>query len=50
MLGGAYAREYAADPYIGHSIGPVAGYGVSAQNQRVSLRGVKPESEFESGD
>ena len=28
MLSGAYAREYAADPYIGHSIGPVAGYGV----------------------
>ena len=28
VLSGAYAREYAADPYIGHSIGPVAGYGV----------------------
>ncbi len=28
VLSGAYGREYAADPYIGHSIGPVAGYGV----------------------
>ncbi|GBM19910.1 hypothetical protein AVEN_2854-1 [Araneus ventricosus] len=25
----SYGREY-ADPYLGHSIGPVAGYGVSA--------------------
>ena len=25
----SYGREYAADPYIGHSIGPVTGYGVS---------------------
>ena len=25
----SYGREYAADPYLGHSIGPVAGYGVS---------------------
>jgi hypothetical protein len=24
----SYGREY-ADPYLGHSIGPVAGYGVS---------------------
>ncbi|KAK3756397.1 hypothetical protein RRG08_034082 [Elysia crispata] len=24
-----YPREYAADPYIGHSIGPVAGYGAT---------------------
>ena len=23
-----YGREYPADPYLGHSIGPVAGYGV----------------------
>jgi hypothetical protein len=25
----SYGREY-ADPYLGHSIGPVAGYGVSS--------------------
>ena len=25
----SYGREYATDPYLGHSIGPVAGYGVS---------------------
>ena len=25
----SYGREYAAEPYLGHSIGPVAGYGVS---------------------
>jgi RNA binding protein fox-1 len=24
-----YGREYAADPYIGHTIGPVAGYGAA---------------------
>lgn len=24
-----YGREYAADPYLGHSIGPVAGYGAT---------------------
>lgn len=26
----SYGREY-ADPYLGHSIGPVAGYGVSSR-------------------
>lgn len=26
---GAYGRDYAADPYLGHGIGPMAGYGVS---------------------
>lgn len=24
----SYGREFTAEPYIGHSIGPVAGYGV----------------------
>ncbi len=39
MLSGAYGREYAADPYIGHSIGPVAGYGVGGHfRYKFSLR------------
>lgn len=27
-----YGRDYAADPYLGHSIGPVAGFGVSSMH------------------
>jgi len=29
VLNSAYGREFTTDPYIGHSIGPVAGYGAA---------------------
>ncbi|XP_046583186.1 RNA binding protein fox-1 homolog 1-like isoform X2 [Haliotis rubra] len=32
-----YGREYAADPYLGHGIGPVTGYGVTEMGVPLSL-------------